>query len=109
MTFEAYLGFSGSAATLHLAGELREIDVPVLRSLLDQALARHIDRLTIEAEELTGIAAGGVRCFAFARQRLPEHARLLMEGAAPQVREMLTRGGVADTVTLVEARTGGVG
>ncbi|WP_165953764.1 STAS domain-containing protein [Streptomyces sp. 8K308] len=109
MTFEAYLGFSGDSASLHLSGELRDIDVPVLRSLLDQALARDIDQLTVEAERLTAIAAGGVRCLAFALQRLPKHARLLIAGASPRVREMLARGGVEETVTLVEARVGGTG
>lgn len=99
---DAYLGFSGDTATVYLSGTLEEHQVPLLRALLDQAIGRGPDRLVLRVHGLTRIAAGGVRCIAFARQRLAPGAPLVLDGAGEQIRAALGHGGIAAAVTVLE-------
>jgi anti-anti-sigma factor len=103
---DAYLGFNGDTAVVHLSGMLDESRVPVLRALLEQALARPaLDRLVLRMHGLSAIAPGGVRCIAFAHQRLAAHVPMVLDGAGEQVRTALGYGGVAGAVTLTEPAT----
>ncbi|ARQ70593.1 STAS domain-containing protein [Streptomyces marincola] len=102
MSFEAYLGFTGDSAAVHLSGDLGESDVPVLRSLIDQALARGARSIVLETDQLHSIVAGGARCLAFAQQRLPEPGRILVKGTREPVRRMLSQAGMERALTLVE-------
>lgn len=107
MSFEAYLGFTGTSATVHLSGDLGEIDIPVLRSLIDQALDRGARQLVVEAEQLRSIVAGGARCLAFAQQRLPKPGHILVRGAHEPVRRTLAQAGMTDALTLVDSHAAG--
>jgi anti-anti-sigma factor len=102
-TLDAYLGFSGDTAVVHLSGALDEPGVPVLRGLLDQAVARpSLNRLVLRMHGLYTLAPGGVRCIAFAHQRLAAHVPLVLDGAGEQVRAALRHGGLDGAVTLTE-------
>ncbi|KAB8169649.1 STAS domain-containing protein [Streptomyces sp. 3MP-14] len=104
MSFEAYLGFTGDSAAVHLSGDLTEVDVPVLRSLIDQALGRGARQLVLEADALRSIVAGGARCLAFAQQRLPEPGHIVVRGAREPVRRTLAQAGIEEALTLVDSR-----
>ncbi|MFC8453192.1 STAS domain-containing protein [Kitasatospora sp. NPDC057223] len=99
MTFEAYYGITGSTATIHLTGELPERRVPALRSLVEQALQRPLNRLVLRVHGLRSISAGGVRCLAHTQQLLPRGAEITVHGAGPAVRRALAAGGFDATVT----------
>ncbi|MFI9227690.1 STAS domain-containing protein [Streptomyces rimosus] len=102
MAFQAYLGFSGGTVLLTMVGAVTDENVPVLRSLVDRAVARGPRRLVVRAEELTSITPGGVRCLALAQQRLSARADVLVDGARPAIREALRQGGLEPTVAFVD-------
>ncbi|MDN3258746.1 STAS domain-containing protein [Streptomyces sp. CSDS2] len=102
--FDAYLGFAETTASIHLAGDLSEHDVPRLRSLIDQAARQPVRRLVLDAAELTSMDAGGARCLAFAQQQLPAGAEIVVDGAGAAVLEALRFNGLDRSVTVVAAR-----
>ncbi|WP_019891687.1 STAS domain-containing protein [Streptomyces purpureus] len=101
MTFEAYLGFTGSAATVYLSGDLTDRQVPALRRLIEQALTRPPSRLVLKMADLTGVSAAAIRCLAFAQQQLPPGAQIVLDGAGEDVRRVLAASGLDRAVTLV--------
>ncbi|MBD0420431.1 STAS domain-containing protein [Streptomyces sp. NPDC052309] len=101
MSFEAYLGFTDSTATVYLSGDLTDKRVPALRSLVEHAVQRPLSRLVLRMTDLESISAGGVRCLAFAQQQLPQGADIVVDGAGPQIRQMLRSGGFDQAVTLL--------
>ncbi|AEW98164.1 MULTISPECIES: STAS domain-containing protein [Streptomycetaceae] len=101
MAFEAYVGHAGPTTTVYLAGELTDEEVGRLRRLIEAALARPMDRLVLRMAELTSVTAGAVRCLAFAQQRLPAGADIVVDGAGEPVRRMLAAGGLDQCVTVV--------
>lgn len=102
MGFEAYYGFTGSTATVHLAGDLTDKRVPAVRTLIEQALARPVHRLVLRLHGLDSITAAGVRCLCFAQQQLPAGAEIVVDGASEAIREQLTSGGLIQCCTVVE-------
>jgi anti-anti-sigma factor len=102
MNFEAYLGFGGSTATIHLSGELTDRNVPVLRSIVDQAVQQPLSRLVLRVQELESIAPGGVRCLAFAQQHLPPGVEILVDGAREEIHQALELGGFDQAVTFIQ-------
>ncbi|MFJ6700843.1 STAS domain-containing protein [Streptomyces sp. NPDC091272] len=101
MSFEAYYGFSGATATIHLSGQLTDRQVPALHTLVEQVLSRPVRRLVLRVHELDSLTAGGVRCLAFAQQRLPPDAEIVMDGAGPQLRSVLAASGFEGSVTVI--------
>jgi len=104
MAFEAYLGFSGTTAALHLAGDLEDRDVARLRSLVDQAVQQPVRRFVLHAGELTSLAAAGVRCLALAQQQLRPGTEVIIDGAGEQVRHALRLSGLDRSMTVVAGR-----
>ncbi|MFI9271086.1 STAS domain-containing protein [Kitasatospora sp. NPDC052896] len=102
MAFEAHLGFSGTTATLHLAGDLEERNVPLLRSLIEKAAGRPLQRLVLYVSELGTLAGGGVRCLAFAQQHMRPGTQFIIDGANEPVREALRLGGLDRSMTVTE-------
>ncbi|MFH8403992.1 STAS domain-containing protein [Streptomyces sp. NPDC018019] len=102
MTFEAYLGFSGGTVLLTLVGAATDQSVPVLRTLVDRAVAHSPQRLVVRARDLTSITPAGVRCLALAQQRLSAQADVLVDGARPVIREALLQAGLEPAVAFVE-------
>ncbi|GAA3753176.1 STAS domain-containing protein [Salinactinospora qingdaonensis] len=104
MNFEAFLGFTGSTATLHLAGSLDDASLPVLRSLVDQAVQQPLRQLVLRIDELESMTPGGVRCLAFAQQHVAPDVEIIVDGANEQVREAMRLGGFDQAVTFVAER-----
>lgn len=71
MSFEAYLSADGRSAQVQLIGELGEDAVPLLRSLLQRAMARSVDRIVLRLDALEDICAAGIRCLMAAQQAMP--------------------------------------
>jgi anti-anti-sigma factor len=101
MIFEAHLGFTGTTAVLHLAGEMADRDVPRLRALVDQAAARPIRRLILHLGQLESMVGAGVRCLAMAQQQLTSGSEVIVDGAGEEVRRALRLGGLERSMTLV--------
>jgi len=106
MAFDAYLGYSGSTVTVHLSGDLADRHVPSLRQLIDQALQRPVSVLVLRMRELTSLSPGGVRCLAFAQQRMARGAEIVLDGASEDVLRVLRAGGFDRAVTVVEELPG---
>lgn len=102
MSFDASLGFTGSAASIHLAGDCADSHAQVLRSLVDQAVARAPRRLVLRVHELSSLSPAGVRCLAFAQQNLPPGTDILIDGAGTEIRAALRLGGLDRALTFIE-------
>lgn len=100
MTFEAYLGFSDSTATLHLAGDLAGRDVPRLRALIDQAASAPVRRLVIHLGQLRSMAGAGIRCLAVAQQQVRPGTQVIVDGAGAEVRLALRHSGLERSLTV---------
>ncbi|MEV7026054.1 STAS domain-containing protein [Kitasatospora sp. NPDC093558] len=101
MSFEAYLGFTGPTATVYLSGDLTDARVPTLRTLLDQAVQRPLNRLVVRMYDLDSISASGVRCLAFAQQHLPAGVEIVLDGPSEDIRQVLHSSGFDQAVTVV--------
>ncbi|KPI02576.1 Sulfate transporter/antisigma-factor antagonist STAS [Actinobacteria bacterium OK074] len=102
MPCEVSLGYTGTAVTLRLAGQLGEPDVPRLRSALEQAEGRPLRRLILRLHELESIDVGGVRSLAFAQQRLRPESEVVVDGARERVRQAFRSGGLDPALTYLE-------
>ncbi|GAA1144734.1 anti-anti-sigma factor [Kitasatospora gansuensis] len=102
MSFEAYLGFTGPTATVFLSGELTDARVPTLRTLLDQAVQRPLNRLVIRMYELASISTAGVRCLAFTQQHLPQGVDIVLDGPSEAIQRVLRASGFDQAVTVVQ-------
>ncbi|MCI3927789.1 STAS domain-containing protein [Streptomyces sp. AN091965] len=102
MSFEAYFGFTGDTATIYLSGDLTDKRVPAVRTLIDQALSRPVNRLVLRMHGLTSLSAAGVRCLCCTQQQLPAGAQIVVDGACDRVRRVLQASGFAQAVTLIE-------
>lgn len=103
MTFEAHLGTSESTATLHLAGDLTDADVPRLRALVDQAAGSPVQRLVIHLGQLRSMVGAGVRCLALAQQQVRPGTEVIVDGAGEEIRAALRLSGLERSLTLVSA------
>ena len=101
-SFDASLGFADSTAVIRLAGRVDDRAVPVLHDLLEQAAARTVRHVRLEATGLDLLGAAGARCLAFAQQHLPPGAEMSVAGASEAVRTALRAAGLSGTVTFVE-------
>ncbi|MBR7830523.1 STAS domain-containing protein [Actinospica sp. MGRD01-02] len=101
MAFDARLGFAGTTANLHLAGEMAEGDAARLRSLVDQATARPLRRLVLYLGGLESLTVSGVRCLAMAQQQLAPGTEVIVDGVGENVVRLLRLGGLDRSVTLV--------
>ncbi|WP_433269171.1 STAS domain-containing protein [Actinosynnema sp. CS-041913] len=102
MSFEAYLGFTGRTGTVFLTGELDADTAPVFRSLVEQAAQRPLDRLVLDLTGLSTMSSAGVRVLAFAQQKLPPSAVIIVVGARPEVVEIIRLAGFDQAVTIAE-------
>lgn len=102
MSFDAFLGFSGPVASIHLSGDCDDRQAQVLRSLVDQAVRQNPQRLVLRVQDLTSLSPAGVRCLAFAQQHLAPGVEILVDGARDQVRRALRLGGFDQAVTFIE-------
>jgi anti-anti-sigma factor len=103
MTFEAYLGTSQSTATLHLAGDLTDADIPRLRALVEQAAEAPVRRLVIHLGQLRSMVGAGVRCLAMAQQQVRPGTQVIVDGVGEEIRETLRLSGLERSLTLVGA------
>ncbi|SDC90496.1 STAS domain-containing protein [Actinokineospora iranica] len=102
MNFEAYLGFNGRTGTVYLTGELDATTAPVFRSLVEQAAERPLDRLVLDMTGLRALSSAGVRWLAFAQQKLPPTASIIVVGASAEVVATIRLAGFDQAITIAD-------
>ncbi|MFD0891674.1 STAS domain-containing protein [Streptosporangium algeriense] len=83
MSLEAYLTIDGAVARIRLMGVLDEEAVPLLRSLLQQAVAHPVDRLVLRMDALEDICVAGIRCLVATQQTMAEGTEMIFLDVQP--------------------------
>lgn len=98
MSLEAYMSVDGRAAQVQLIGDLGEDAVPLLRSLLQQAMARSVDRIVLRLGALENICAAGIRCLVAAQQAMPASTDMIFLDVPPGPERKLRLAGLHRTL-----------
>jgi anti-anti-sigma factor len=86
---------------LTLAGEVDTKSAPALLDALTKIGLPELSQLRIYADQLTFMSSAGLRALVFAKQKMPHSGQLIVVGASSDIKEVITRTGLAGAVTLV--------
>ncbi len=95
--FSSSLDVNGSQATITLKGEFDTRGIPHFTKEL--AAAKEIQSLTIIMNELDYLCPEAVRAILFEKQKMGMDEKLIIKGAKPQPKEMLSSDEIADEVS----------
>ncbi|KPI01737.1 hypothetical protein OK006_7926 [Actinobacteria bacterium OK006] len=105
MTYHVTLGTAGTSTVVRLVGDGDGHDVEALRGVLDEAVRQVSRRLVIDLHDAHSLPAAAVRCLAFAGQRVPPAAEVVVEGASPVLLSRLRLAGLDRSMTIVARET----
>ncbi|WP_327583553.1 STAS domain-containing protein [Nonomuraea sp. NBC_00507] len=103
MAFTATLTTEAGTATIKLTGEIDASTAAQFHDKLDEAVASAVQRLVLQAEELTYLASAGLRVLVFARQKLGENVSIVITGAADPVARTIRMAGLDRSIEMTVA------
>jgi anti-anti-sigma factor len=103
MSFDATMQVSDGVATITLSGELNSGSAPKFSELITEAADQKVEKLVLQAGELTFMSSAGLRCLVFAQQRMSRGTKIALIGAQPDVAKTVTMTGFDRSIDLQEA------
>ena len=92
---------AGSAATLHVRGEIDVSTAPQLQATLDDLLEAGASRIVLACQDLSFLDSSGIALLVATRKRLGPGGELVIEAPQPHVRKVLELTGVTDELELL--------
>lgn len=86
---DAQVCWQDKEATVTIAGELDCGTTPVLSACLNEVVAGHPERVTLDLAGVAFMDCGGFRPITRARRALPESCPLVLRSPTPRVRKFL--------------------
>jgi anti-anti-sigma factor len=96
--FTARVSFAKGVATVHLAGDLDRLAVPLLRQKLDEVIQANPDRVVLHLRDLNSIDSSAIRALIFAKQKMRTDEDVEIIGAKVAVKDLLDKSEFGESV-----------
>jgi anti-anti-sigma factor len=85
-------------ATVVLSGDLDQVALPFFIQSLDEVVKAQPDRVVLRVDELKSMSMAGVRALTFAKQKMRTDEDVEIVGARPEIKELLTKSEIGESV-----------